>query len=71
VIGDVVLLFHNLEHGAGELGYVFAPEASDHGYASEACAAVLALALEQLELHRVIARVDARNAASARLAVST
>src|SRR5450432_1207895 len=26
VIGDVVLFFHNLEHGAGELGYVFAPE---------------------------------------------
>jgi RimJ/RimL family protein N-acetyltransferase len=69
VIGDVVLFFHNLEHGAGELGYVFAPEASGHGYASEACAAVLALAFDQLGLHRVIARMDARNDASTRLAV--
>jgi RimJ/RimL family protein N-acetyltransferase len=69
VIGDVVLFFHNLEHRAGELGYVFAPEASGHGYASEACAAVLALAFDQLGLHRVIARMDARNDASARLAV--
>jgi RimJ/RimL family protein N-acetyltransferase len=69
VIGDVVLFFHNLEHRAGELGYVFALEASGHGYASEACAAVLALAFDQLGLHRVIARMDARNDASARLAV--
>ena len=69
VIGDVVLFFHNLEHGAGELGYVFAPEAGGHGYASEACAAVLALAFDQLGLRRVIARMDARNDASARLAV--
>jgi RimJ/RimL family protein N-acetyltransferase len=69
VIGDVVLFFHNLEHRAGELGYVFAPEVSGHGYASEACAAVLALAFDQLGLHRVIARMDARNDASARLAV--
>ena len=69
VIGDVVLFFHNLEHRAGELGYVFAPEASGHGYASEACAAVLALAFDQLGLHRVIARMDARNDPSARLAV--
>jgi len=68
VIGDVVLFFHSLEHGAGELGYVFGPEVSGHGYASEACAAVLALAFDQLGLHRVIARMDARNDASARLA---
>jgi RimJ/RimL family protein N-acetyltransferase len=68
VIGDVVLFFHNLEHRAGELGYVFAPQVSGHGYASEACAAALALAFDQLGLHRVIARMDARNDASARLA---
>ena len=27
LIGDVVLFFHSREHGAGELGYVIAPEA--------------------------------------------
>jgi RimJ/RimL family protein N-acetyltransferase len=67
LIGDVVLFFHSDKHGAGELGYVFAPEAHGHGYATEACAAVLALAFEQLGLHRVIAQLDARNDPSARL----
>lgn len=68
VIGDVVLFFHSREHAAGELGYVFAPEVSGHGYATEACAAMLDLAFDQLGLHRVTARLDARNESSARLA---
>ena len=68
LLGDVVLFFHNEKHGAGELGYVFAPEAQGHGYATEACSAVLALAFDQLRLHRVIAQLDARNDPSARLA---
>jgi RimJ/RimL family protein N-acetyltransferase len=68
LIGDVVLFFHSDKNGAGELGYVFAPEAQGHGYATEACAAVLSLGFEQLGLHRVIAQLDARNAPSERLA---
>jgi RimJ/RimL family protein N-acetyltransferase len=68
LIGDVVLFFHSEKHSAGELGYVFSPEAQGRGYATEACAAVLALAFEQLSLHRVIAQLDARNEPSARLA---
>ena len=50
------------------MGYVFAPDAGGHGYATEAAAAVLSLAFEDLGLHRVIARLDARNGPSARLA---
>ncbi len=69
LIGDVVLFFHSLEHAGGELGYVLAPEAGGQGYATEACAAMLGLAFDQLGLHRVVARLDARNVASARLAV--
>lgn len=68
LIGDVVLFFRSREHAVGELGYVFSPEVAGRGYASEACAALLALAFEELGLHRVIARLDARNDASARLA---
>ena len=67
-LGDVVLFFRSAEHAGGELGYVFAPEAGGEGYATEAAAAVLALAFEDLGLHRVIARLDARNGDSARLA---
>jgi RimJ/RimL family protein N-acetyltransferase len=68
LIGDVVLFLRSVEHSGGELGYVFHPEAAGAGYATEAARAVLALAFEQLGLHRVIARIDGRNQASARLA---
>jgi RimJ/RimL family protein N-acetyltransferase len=71
LVGDVVLFFRSAKHAGGELGYVFHPDAAGHGYAAEACAAVLDLAFEKtdgLGLHRVIARMDARNTPSARLA---
>jgi RimJ/RimL family protein N-acetyltransferase len=68
LVGDVVLFFRSREHAGGEIGYVFHPDAGGRGYASEACSALLALAFDQLGLHRVIARLDRRNEASARLA---
>lgn len=68
VIGDVMLVFGSAEHRGGEIGWVFHPGHSGHGYATEAAHAVLHLAFDQLGLHRVIARVDARNDASLRLA---
>lgn len=68
LIGDVVLFFRSRAHAAGEIGYVFHPDAGGRGYATEACTALLALAFEDLGLHRVIARLDSRNHASARLA---
>jgi RimJ/RimL family protein N-acetyltransferase len=68
LIGDVVLFYRSREHAGGELGYVFHPDVAGQGYATEAAAAVLDLAFGPLGLHRVIARLDARNEASARLA---
>jgi RimJ/RimL family protein N-acetyltransferase len=68
LIGDVVLFFRSRLHRAGELGYVFAPEAGGQGYATEACTAMLGLAFDELGLHRVTARLDARNDSSARMA---
>lgn len=67
VIGDVMLLFGSAEHRGGEIGWVFHPGHSGHGYATEAAHAMLHLAFDQLGLHRVIARVDVRNDASLRL----
>ena len=68
LVGDVVLFFRSEEHARGEIGYAFHPDASGRGYASEACSAVLDLAFDGLGLHRVVARLDSRNDASARLA---
>lgn len=66
--GDVVLFWHSAEHGAGELGYVFEPAQGGRGYATEAARAVLGLGFEGLGLHRIVARLDERNEASARMA---
>ena len=68
LVGDVVLFWHSREHRGGEIGYVLNPEFGGYGYATEAVRRLLGLAFDDLGLHRVIARVDARNDASARLA---
>lgn len=68
LVGDVLLMWHSAEHGSGEIGYVFNPAFSGHGYATEAAHRLLHLAFDDLGLHRVTARVDAENHPSARVA---
>ncbi|MEU8898886.1 GNAT family N-acetyltransferase [Nocardia sp. NPDC048505] len=68
LIGDVILFWRSREHGLGELGYVLHPDAGGHGYATEAAHAVLRLGFEELGLHRIVARLDERNTASAAVA---
>jgi RimJ/RimL family protein N-acetyltransferase len=71
LVGDVTLFFHSARHAGGEIGYAFHPDIAGQGYATEACTAVLNLAFDAFGgpgLHRVVARMDARNGASARLA---
>ena len=68
LVGDVLLLLHSREHRCAEVGWVQSPHHSGHGYATEAAHAILHLAFDDLKVHRVIARVDARNLASIRLA---
>jgi RimJ/RimL family protein N-acetyltransferase len=65
VIGDVILIYANAEHRTGEIGYAFNPDHYGHGYATEACRPLLKLAFEDMDLHRVVGRIDARNDASA------
>jgi RimJ/RimL family protein N-acetyltransferase len=67
VVGDVMLRWESAEHRLGEVGYMFHPEHSGLGYATEAVHAVLHLAFDELAFHRVVARVDLRNLSSARL----
>lgn len=68
LIGDVNLAWRSAEHRGGEIGYVFHPAFAGQGYATEAAHRLLHLAFDDLGLHRVIARVDADNHSSARLA---
>jgi RimJ/RimL family protein N-acetyltransferase len=68
LVGDVMLRWVSAEHSCGELGYVFNPAYAGRGLATEAAHALLHMAFDDLGLHRVFARLDARNVASARLA---
>jgi RimJ/RimL family protein N-acetyltransferase len=68
MIGEVILFFHSDRHRGGEVGWVFHPEHSGHGYATEAAHAMLHLAFDELGLHRVTARILEHNSASLRLA---
>jgi RimJ/RimL family protein N-acetyltransferase len=67
LVGDVVLRWDSRVHGGGEIGYVFHPDVTGNGYATEAMHAVLHLAFDDLGLHRLTARIDARNAPSGRV----
>ena len=67
LIGHVVLKLVNRAHRQGEIGYVLHPDHRGHGYATEAAAVMLRLGFEELDLHRIVGRLDARNAASARV----
>ena len=66
-IGDVQLTWTSRQHRQGEIGYIVHPAHTGHGYATEAAALMLRLGFEELGLHRVEARLDARNLASARV----
>jgi RimJ/RimL family protein N-acetyltransferase len=67
LIGDVVLMWRSAEHRMAEIGFIFHPDHHGKGYAREASEAVLAIGFEELGLHRIIGRCDARNTASSGL----
>ena len=64
VIGDVFFALRSVEHATGEIGWTLHPDFGGRGYMTEAAGAVLRLAFETLDLHRVFANLDARNDAS-------
>jgi RimJ/RimL family protein N-acetyltransferase len=67
VVADVILAWASAEHGTGEIGYITHPAHGGEGYATEASRPLLGVAFDGLGLHRVIGRLEARNAASARV----
>jgi RimJ/RimL family protein N-acetyltransferase len=67
VIGEINLRWLSRLHQQGEIGFVFHPDQHGRGLATEAAQVALRLGFEQLGLHRVIGRCDARNEPSARV----
>jgi RimJ/RimL family protein N-acetyltransferase len=65
LVGDAILIWSSQEHRRAEIGYVLNPDHYGHGYATESGRALLRLAFEDMDLHRVVGRIDARNDASA------
>jgi RimJ/RimL family protein N-acetyltransferase len=67
LVGDVVLFWRSREHRQGEVGYMLAPAHGGRGYATEAARELLRLGFEELGLHRITGRLDARNEPSVRV----
>ena len=67
LIGECSLRWVSSEHRQAEIGFILHPDHHGQGYATEAAAALLALAFDELRVHRVIGRLEARNTASARV----
>ncbi len=65
LVGEFVLFLRSVEHRGGELGYILHPGFQGRGLATEGARAVLKFGFEVTGLHRIIARIDARNVASA------
>lgn len=65
-IGDVALWITDQAGQLAELAWVIAPEHGGNGYVTEAAAALLRVGFD-FGLHRVVAQMDGRNAASARV----
>lgn len=64
LLGEVNLFWMSEKLRTGEFGFVFDPRHHGRGYAREAATEILRLGFEQMDLHRIIGRADARNAAS-------
>jgi RimJ/RimL family protein N-acetyltransferase len=67
VIGDCMVRLLSAAHRQGEIGFVIHPDHQGRGYATEAGRALLRIGFDDLGLHRIIGRLEARNAASARV----
>ena len=67
VVGDFVLWLASAEHQQGEIGYIIHPDHKGNGYATEGARALLRVAFRDLGVHRVVGKIDSRNAASARV----
>jgi RimJ/RimL family protein N-acetyltransferase len=67
MLGEVSLILRSVEARQAELGYIFNPDFHGFGYATEASQGLLRLGFEGAGMHRIYARCDGRNIASAKV----
>ncbi|CAN5171783.1 GNAT family protein [soil metagenome] len=67
VIGCLYFHLESVENSTAEIGWALTAAYQGKGYAAEAARAVLDIAFGTMQLHRVIANLDPRNAASVAL----
>jgi RimJ/RimL family protein N-acetyltransferase len=67
MVGDCVLAWTSEQHSQAEIGYAMHPDHHGAGYATEAARELLRIAFDEVGVHRVIGRAEARNVASARV----
>lgn len=66
VIGNILAWFTEMKNTV-EIGYIFNPDYSGQGFASESVTAVVKYIFEEIKAHRIQAVLDARNISSANL----
>jgi len=67
LIGQVSLRWSDATAGQGELRFVLNSSFRGQGYATEAVKAMLDLSFDHFHIHRIFARLDARNTGSVKL----
>jgi RimJ/RimL family protein N-acetyltransferase len=67
VIGDVYFSLKSITDASAEIGWTLNPFHERQGYMTEAAGAILEIAFFEIGVHRVFARLDPRNGASAAL----
>ena len=67
VIGTIGIIWYSEENRSAELGYSFARDCWNHGFATQALNALIDLLFRSLPLNRIEAQHDVRNPASGRV----
>jgi RimJ/RimL family protein N-acetyltransferase len=67
LVGETLLHWVSEKHKVGEIGFMFHPDHHGRGYATEAARPLMGFGFEACGFHRIIGRLEARNAASARV----
>ena len=66
-MGLASVCYRSVEHRQAELGYIFKASGEGQGFATEAARRMLAWCFEELDVHRVVGRIEVRNIKSERV----
>jgi len=66
-VGLASVCYRSVEHRQAEIGYIFKASGEGQGFATEAAQRMVAWCFEELDVHRVVGRIEARNIKSERV----